>query len=178
MCGARSDHYAGGALLGGAMNVRGAYDVVLADQPDVLIVALGTNDVLDEVYTNVPRDLASSMDEILTSADPLACRSWVNVHTPVRPGGPYGPEYRWDYYAPHYNLTLDAYRDAGWTLVADWDGAVRRSSPDQLLLSDGIHLSEGGKAARAQLVLDTVTSLAATCGLPEPPGTQGSPNAQ
>jgi lysophospholipase L1-like esterase len=178
MCGARGDHYAGGALLGGAMNVRGAYDVVLADQPDVLLVALGTNDVLDEVYTNVPRDIASSIQEILRSADPLACRSWINVHTPVRPGAPYGPEYRWDHYAPHYNSTIDAYVGAGWTQVADWDAIVRRGTPDQLLLSDGIHLSEGGKAARTQLLLDTAAGLAASCGTPPPTPPTDSPIAQ
>src|SRR5690606_34811785 len=121
--------------------LRGAYDEVLRSDPDILLIALGTNDVLEEVYTNVPRDLSVGIEALLRAADAVPCVSWVNVHTPVRPGQPYGPEFRWDHYAPHYNQTIDAYVGAGWTGLANWDAVVRSSSPDQLLMSDGIHLS-------------------------------------
>jgi lysophospholipase L1-like esterase len=168
MCGARSDHYVGSELLGGALNVRGAYDQVLLDQPDIVLFALGTNDVLDEVYTNIPRNLAPGIEGLLQAAGQVPCLSWVNVHTPVRPGAPYGPEYRWDHYAPHYNQTIDAYVGANWTRLTNWDAVVRASSPDQLLMSDGIHLSPGGRAARARLLTDTAVDLAANCVPPEP----------
>jgi lysophospholipase L1-like esterase len=179
MCGARADHYVGSELLGGALNVRGAYDQVLLDQPDIVLIALGTNDVLEEVYTNIPRNLAPGIEGLLQAAGAVPCTSWVNVHTPVRPGAPYGPEYRWDHYAPHYNQTIDAYVGANWTRLTNWDAVVRASSPDQLLMSDGIHLSPGGRAARARLLTDAAAELAASCVPPPelPPSTAPEPPA-
>jgi lysophospholipase L1-like esterase len=163
MCGARGDHYLGTELLGGSLNLRGAFDDVVRDEPDVLLIALGTNDVLNEVFTNVPMNLTPGIEGLLGASESVPCRSWVNVHTPVRPGVPYGPEFRWDHYAPHYNRTIDAYVAAEWTDLSDWDAVLRSSGPDQLLMSDGIHLSPGGRAARTQLLGDTAANLAGSC---------------
>lgn len=163
MCGARGDHYVGTELLGGSLNIRGAFDDVLRDEPDVLLIALGTNDVLNEVFTNVPRDLTPAIEGLLRAAESVPCKSWVNVHTPVRPGVPYGPEFRWDHYAPHYNQTIDAYVAANWTGLANWDAVLRGSTPDHMLMSDGIHLSAGGQGARSQLLLDKAGELATNC---------------
>jgi len=127
--------------------------------------------ISDEI---VQGDLAPGIEGILQAADTVSCKAWVNVHTPVRPGAPYGPEYRWDHYAPHYNQTIDAYVAANWTSLSNWDAVVRASTPDQLLMSDGIHLSEGGRAARSQLLLDTAADLARDCvPTPEEPTTTG-----
>jgi hypothetical protein len=174
VCGARADHYLGNSALAGAVNLRPGLDSVMNDHPDVLIIALGSNEVLQETYDNVPRDLAPGMDGLLRATETFRCRTWINVHTSRLGTSPSGPEARWAHYAPHYNETLNIFAAPIWMQVADWDFAVKLGPPDLLLTADGVHLSDEGKLRRVQFIAELATRLANECVLapqPTPPTT-------
>jgi lysophospholipase L1-like esterase len=171
VCGARAEHYLGNRAIGQNVNLRPGLDSVLLDQPDVVIIALGSNEVLQEVYDNVPRDLAPGMDGLLRATDSFRCRTWINVHTSRLGTSPSGPEARWAHYAPHYNQTLNAFAAPIWMEVGAWDYFVAVGPPERLLTADGVHLNEEGKAVRLNFLLDTALRLANDCVLAPPPTT-------
>ncbi len=103
--------------------------------PDILVVALGTNDSID------PRTFGPRVDRVMAVAGdrPVV---WVNIDKP--------------FVELTLNLALNLAQihfDNLW--VYDWNSFV--DAHPQIRQGDGIHLSEGGYALRAALIAREVT---------------------
>jgi lysophospholipase L1-like esterase len=103
--------------------------------PDVLVVALGTNDPFD------PRDFAPKVERVMAVVRDRPVL-WVNIDKPV-------VEYTLNL---TLNLALIRY-DNLW--VYDWNGFV--DAHPEIRLWDQVHLTEGGYALRAALIAREVS---------------------
>jgi lysophospholipase L1-like esterase len=181
VCGARTDHFLGAAPLGDGVNLRPGLDSVLNDAPDVLLIALGSNEVLEEVFTNIPRNMGPGIDGILTATASAPCRAWVNVHTATRTDATTGPDARWRHYAPFFNEDLAAFAAPVWVPIIGWDYSVELGPPTRLLAIDGVHLTDDGQDERTRLLLDHIAALITRCTPPPaavpPPSPAGPPQA-
>lgn len=123
------DAVVGRALVGG----QKALERIAADDPDIVVIALGTNDVIPGADYG---DLVQRTVDITTGA---RCVVWVDVQE-VRAG-----------HAEVNRLIHAAAVDA----IAWWSAVA---GPPHLHLGDGYHLSAAGQEAFAALVADTVAA--------------------
>lgn len=163
VCGARAEHYLGAAALGEEVDLRPGLDAVLATEPDALVIALGSNAVLRETFTNVPYDLAPGIRGILESTAGVGCRTWLNVHTAQLGDDTAGPGARWVHYSTHYDEVLAAFTEAAGVLVTDWDAVVAAGPPARLLVADGVHLTAEGRTERSFVIQNVLTGIVNTC---------------
>jgi lysophospholipase L1-like esterase len=113
-----------------------------APGPDALVIALGTNDMRDGVVPvdTAIRNLVAAIDRI-----GAPCTAVVTIIDE--------PTWGLDVTAPPYNAALAALAEARDDVVlADWAG-VADAHPEHLQ-TDGVHLTEEGKAAYRDLLLD------------------------
>ena len=114
------------------------FDVVAVEDPDIVVVMLGTNDLKD--YTT--EQILANVDIGLAKLHPRACV----VLTTLSPFGAYG-------------VAADPVLREGFAaraeVIADWEQLVRA---DRTLVDeeDGVHLTETGIVAFSELILDAV----------------------
>lgn len=115
---------------------------VAAVDPDVWVVALGTNDVPN---LETPDDYAVVIDRLLREVPGDTPLVWVDVYV------------EWDETATaEFNRVLRDRVDArGSTVVVDW---AARAAAEEDLLRDGVHPSERGGLVFAGLVADGVAA--------------------
>lgn len=141
----------------------GSIDQLLADQPQILVIALGTNTISDH-FTPAPRlllDRLGDLDRLIAATNDVPCRVWVNVAAVDRHANP--PD------GPMFIALAKVFNDRlarrvatapGRNAIADWD-AVVASHPDALM-PDGIHLTPDGQTARLQLIRDRIHATCTT----------------
>ena len=117
---------------------RPEIDRAVAEEPDVLVIQLGTNDV--PVYEPTFLD---EIDQVLDGTDDLPCVLWVNVFVP-----------NFATNAENVNEHLeDAADDHDNLQIVDW---FTLANDDPSLLSpDGLHPSEAGQGVLALAVADS-----------------------
>ncbi|HET9547956.1 MAG TPA: GDSL-type esterase/lipase family protein, partial [Desertimonas sp.] len=113
---------------------------VLADSdPDLVVVALGTNDV--GKYTTI-EEYAAQIEELvdlLPEDQPLV---WINTYLSGTPEG-----------SAKFNAALlETLSDRGAASIGRWSSIAQRDG----MLSDGVHPSEDGTREFANLVLDEI----------------------
>lgn len=129
-----------GIRLGGQRKVL---TFVIASDPDVLVVELGTNDL--PVYEPAFLD---EIDSVLDEAADLPCVRWVI---------PYAPRAATAVKAvrEHLEVAVERYPNLG---LVDWDGMVE--DDPTLLADDGLHPDDRGHLELAKAVADSTTSCA------------------
>jgi lysophospholipase L1-like esterase len=128
----------GGSLPSGQTAIR---DIVASgEQPDLWVVALGTNDVGAATGREAwARAIDELMAEIPDGADVIWVDTWLQRLDPA---------------AVEFNDTLrDELRRHDDTLVLDWH---TRAATEGLIIEDGVHLSETGKIEFARLVAEAL----------------------
>lgn len=157
MCATRLDHYLGAPLVPDRPDLSFAVDQVLAADPDVVIVALGSVDVL-----HFPElDHAGRIDQMLTLLDDVPCPLWLNVVVPPSVNPDY-PDFQ--VAAQAFNADLSGLAAAHRTTVLDFDAAAQAvaagpSHPWLLGGTDLFHMSVPvGHQARVGMMLDGVAA--------------------
>lgn len=136
----------------------GGLERVLARAPDVLVLALGTNDLTDAWFApdlNVAANL-DALDPLLDRVDAadVACTIIVNVaNTPRTYHEPIDEviQVLGRFANDHFARAAERHQDM-W--VADFDSMVRADGG--LLLPDGVHLTDRGVEARGRIVQQTI----------------------
>jgi hypothetical protein len=128
----------------GVFFAQSVVDEYAADDPDVVVLALGTNDVWhDGAHVDDPV-LASTTEHAAVDAFAGSCIVWVTL--PDVPGAA-----NWD---PVEAQTMNADAATWADQTADWAGAV---TADPTLLNAGhVHATAAGYLVRAQLIDDAV----------------------
>ncbi len=147
-----------GAQIAGPLN-DGTLEAVLAEQPDALVLALGTNSI-SENFAPAPGlvdQRLTEVEQVLAATDRVPCRVWVNVAAVDR-GAREPDASMFIALAQRFNhhLARSAAKANGRVVIADWDALV--ASRPGLLMADGTHLTPAGEAARLQLIRDTLAS--------------------
>ena len=128
----------GGAVPSG----KSAIGDVLAsgEEPDLWIIALGTNDVGAATGTDAwASAIDEVMDEIPNDADVMWVDTWLR---------------RLDPEAVQFNATLrEELRRHRNTLALDWHD---RAATDGLVIEDGVHLSDSGRIEYARMIADAI----------------------
>lgn len=114
------------------------FDVVAAENPDIVVVMLGTNDLAE--FTT--EQILASVDVGLAKLHPRACVVLTTL-SPFPANGIVADQ-----------ALRDGFADRA-EVLADWEQAVRA---DRTLVSerDGVHLTETGIVAFSELLLDAV----------------------
>lgn len=121
---------------------KSAIDEVLdrGEEPDLWIIALGTNDVGAATGTDA---WAAAIDDLMDAIPNDADVMWVD--TWLRPLDPAAVE---------FNATLrQELRRHRNTLAIDWHD---RAATDGLITDDGVHLSESGRIEYARMIADAI----------------------
>lgn len=121
---------------------KSAIDEVLdrGEEPDLWIIALGTNDVGAATGTDA---WAAAIDDLMEAIPNDADVMWVD--TWLRPLDPAAVE---------FNATLrQELRRHRNTLAIDWHD---RAATDGLITDDGVHLSESGRIEYARMIADAI----------------------
>ena len=108
------------------------FDEAGVNQPDVVVIATGTNDSVEEIGAVQESWIDSALDAL--AANP--CVLWVNVRSEIGPN-----------YVDWNPLLTEKASDAGNVRVADWDG-YSNGHPEWIDW-DTVHLSAEGKVAYA-----------------------------
>jgi lysophospholipase L1-like esterase len=122
---------------------RSAIDDVLetGQEPDLWIVALGTNDVAGRSGAEAwAEGIDDVLDEIPNDADVMWVDTWLQ---------------RLDADAVEFNAALrDELRRHGNTVALDWHS---RAAVDGNIIDDGVHLSESGRIEYARMLGDAIS---------------------
>ena len=114
-------------------------EVLAEGDPDLVVVALGTNDI--GKYTTTA-EYAAQIDELtgmLPNDQPLV---WINTYLANSPND-----------SAQFNAALlDSLSDRGTATIGRWSSIAQRDG----MLSDGIHPSEDGAQEFADLVVDEI----------------------
>lgn len=135
----------GGGLIG--LSVPAAYEslwpTIEEQAPDVLVVALGTNDSRDGA---IPLETSRQALTVWLEEVPSSCVVLVGVNEGTSTWG-------LDVYGPPFNAMLeDVAADHPDVRVVQWD-------PDPAMLGqDGVHLTEVGRVAYRRLIVDAAES--------------------
>jgi lysophospholipase L1-like esterase len=116
---------------------QSGFDEAGVNQPDVVIIATGTNDAKEKIGAVQ----ASSIDNALDALAGNPCVAWVNVRSEI------GPNH------VLWNQLLTAKASAaGNVRVADWD--EYSNGHQEWIHPDNVHLSDEGKVAYAKWLVD------------------------
>ncbi len=125
------------AETGRPLRIAGvALRAAAATRPDVIVVALGTND------WDGPADYAEQLDQAAEYIAGPSCVVWVNVQQ-FRPG------------LASVNAEIDAAANRHGWVIANWSALA---GPDDLHTTDGYHLSQAGQTLFADLIAATTAT--------------------
>jgi lysophospholipase L1-like esterase len=115
-------------------------------QPGVVVINLGTNDVLSE---RDPADVISDLDDTASLFGPATCVVFVNLTTFVTNAD-------FQLRARAVNRWIDQHAH-----VADWNRAITEGGPNAGLTTDTVHPTEHGQVVMARLIQQQVNA----CGV-------------
>jgi len=116
---------------------QGQLEQAGVSQPDVVVIATGTNDSWDAIGAFQ----AQTIDDALHAVAQNDCVVWVNVRSEIGPN-----DVAWN------QLLTEKAAAAGNVRIADWDGYSDRYP--EAIAEDNVHLSDVGKATYARWLVE------------------------
>ncbi|GIU84032.1 MAG: hypothetical protein KatS3mg008_0807 [Acidimicrobiales bacterium] len=177
VCGARIEHFLGiakytlpdfleertdAADAVRTFELKALLDAGLFVNPDVVVIALGSNDVLFDLVVGRPSDYGPRIAAMLDVTASRPCRGWIDLHADVR--GSDAAAISWRRWAAEFDSRLRSESEKRLLPVADWSGVVASVGPERTLLPDRLHLTNEGIRLRAELVRGFAGALHGYCG--------------